>query len=373
MSRAELTPKNATFNTSREGIRSLIERIDKGSLDLNPPYQRSAVWSKQKKQLFVDTILMNIPCPTIILIANSTGHECVDGKQRLTAIVEFFRGSFPVKFSRKAIDKLPVHCYGNEYTNEKNTAKKEEMKNKILGPNFARTKTDNYLYSELPVCLQLAFTQYGIPVTTMLGEWPENTVTELFSRIQNGAQLTTGQLIESHTSSKIVQTAKKYEERIRKELDYFLKTTTATERSKRNTTLLFSFLLLMVTRYPKLTKTDYMEWIESGKADMYLEETPGVFDYIIHFFEELRKILDVQRRVDGQFNALTLKTMFFAKNIMEDTEYRRFLGYYNDINTKKPQERRRKTGKLGMMPQIEMFRKWEEENKEKGGKMDVTP
>lgn len=63
-------------------------------LDLNPPYQRRSVWSLREKQRFLDTVLRNYPSPAIFLHTtfdpdgNPTYHV-VDGKQRLSAILDF--------------------------------------------------------------------------------------------------------------------------------------------------------------------------------------------------------------------------------------------------------------------------------------------
>ena len=64
-------------------------------LDLEPPWQRKAsVWPRDYRQYFVDSILRNYPCPTILLNARTdkdgtTIYEVVDGKQRLTTIIDF--------------------------------------------------------------------------------------------------------------------------------------------------------------------------------------------------------------------------------------------------------------------------------------------
>ncbi len=63
-------------------------------LDLEPEYQRRSVWNNDYKQYFMDTVLKNYPSPAIFLHAeiSTTGrtvYHVVDGKQRLTSIVEF--------------------------------------------------------------------------------------------------------------------------------------------------------------------------------------------------------------------------------------------------------------------------------------------
>ena len=71
-------------------------------LDLNPPYQRRSVWNQDFKDYFVDTVLLNYPAPAIFLFEDISAdgrsvYHVVDGKQRLTTLLEFIRGEFPVR------------------------------------------------------------------------------------------------------------------------------------------------------------------------------------------------------------------------------------------------------------------------------------
>lgn len=70
-------------------------------LDLNPAYQRRSVWNQDFKDYFVDTVLLNYPAPAIFLYENIGAdgrsiYHVVDGKQRLTTLLEFLSGAFPV-------------------------------------------------------------------------------------------------------------------------------------------------------------------------------------------------------------------------------------------------------------------------------------
>lgn len=74
----------------------------RGLLNLNPPYQRRSVWNQDFKDYFVETVLMNYPAPAIFLFEDispdgRSSYNVVDGKQRLTTLLEFIRGDFPVR------------------------------------------------------------------------------------------------------------------------------------------------------------------------------------------------------------------------------------------------------------------------------------
>jgi hypothetical protein len=95
-------------------------------LNLDPPYQRYAVWSLRYKQYFIDTILNNFPAPPIFLHKvniSSKDHiyNVVDGKQRLLSIFRFQDNEFPLpkddnRYPGKYFDDLPSNVqteFGN--------------------------------------------------------------------------------------------------------------------------------------------------------------------------------------------------------------------------------------------------------------------
>ncbi|MWO99593.1 DUF262 domain-containing protein [Escherichia coli] len=79
-------------------IASFWEGYSLNKFNFDPPYQRDSVWDEEKQSFFIDSILRNYPIPPIFLhqkIDDDTGRitfEVVDGKQRLTAIVNFIKG-----------------------------------------------------------------------------------------------------------------------------------------------------------------------------------------------------------------------------------------------------------------------------------------
>jgi len=80
-------------------IIELYNKIDSEILDTSPDFQRKLVWKKQHKYAFIDTILLNYPFPEVYIASSIMDLEnlkskeiVVDGKQRLTAIVEYIKG-----------------------------------------------------------------------------------------------------------------------------------------------------------------------------------------------------------------------------------------------------------------------------------------
>jgi len=70
-------------------------------LELSPSYQRKSVWNQKYKDYYIDTILLNYPCPAIFLYEEIDAegiakYYVVDGKQRLTTIFDLLENIYPV-------------------------------------------------------------------------------------------------------------------------------------------------------------------------------------------------------------------------------------------------------------------------------------
>jgi len=77
-------------------VSTIYDLIGK-QIQLDPAYQRRNVWQARSKSQFIESLILGIPIPQILL-ASKTGHKnsflVLDGKQRLTTIKEFIDGKF---------------------------------------------------------------------------------------------------------------------------------------------------------------------------------------------------------------------------------------------------------------------------------------
>lgn len=55
-----------------------------------PVYQRGNVWFEDKKKLLIDSIFKGIDIPKLYLQKTDSGWDCVDGNQRISAIIGFY-------------------------------------------------------------------------------------------------------------------------------------------------------------------------------------------------------------------------------------------------------------------------------------------
>lgn len=83
-------------------IANFYEGYQLGKYNFDPPYQRRSLWTEEKQSFLIDSIIKNFPIPPIFLhqkIDDSTGktfYDVIDGKQRLSAIIEFIENRLPV-------------------------------------------------------------------------------------------------------------------------------------------------------------------------------------------------------------------------------------------------------------------------------------
>ncbi len=132
----------------------------KKSIDPKPPYQRGLVWSRNQKQLFMDSIFRDYDIPKLYLrrifdIESPYKWEIVDGQQRLTAIWEFLGGEYPV-----STDSDPVGGY--EIAGKFFKELEENVKQQLLG--------------------------YTLDLVE-LEESEDREIEEMFIRLQNGVPL----------------------------------------------------------------------------------------------------------------------------------------------------------------------------------------
>jgi Protein of unknown function DUF262 len=65
---------------------------------LDPEYQRRHRWNKQRKSRLIESFLMNIPVPPVFLYERDLARfEVMDGRQRLTALAEFYGNKFALE------------------------------------------------------------------------------------------------------------------------------------------------------------------------------------------------------------------------------------------------------------------------------------
>ena len=90
--RDDLDTSDVVLYSTDWTVESVIKQIEKKRIDLNPAFQRRQAWSVAHRSKFIESLLLSIPIPQIVLAEdpNKKGHYIViDGKQRLLALSQF--------------------------------------------------------------------------------------------------------------------------------------------------------------------------------------------------------------------------------------------------------------------------------------------
>jgi hypothetical protein len=71
---------------------TVLQQLRNGNIDLNPRFQRREVWQPDRKSRFIESLLMGLPVPQVVL-AEAPGQRgrfiVLDGKQRLLTLRQF--------------------------------------------------------------------------------------------------------------------------------------------------------------------------------------------------------------------------------------------------------------------------------------------
>lgn len=146
-------------------ILEIFQKIKDRKLILDPNYQRREIWKDDKKTAFIESLYMEIMIPPIYVVEipgedllSENKYEVVDGKQRLTAILDFINGKLIL--AEKSLE------YYNDIFGGKSFLEVREI---------APEKTTQMLSSVLDI--------YVITANS-----PEFTKYDIFARLNKGAE-----------------------------------------------------------------------------------------------------------------------------------------------------------------------------------------
>lgn len=97
--------EDVRLNFNNSNIEHLIQMHYHFGIDFNPDYQRGYVWTQEDKELLLDSVFKNIDIGKFALIRLSDaewiergfGYEILDGKQRLSTLIEFYENKLAYK------------------------------------------------------------------------------------------------------------------------------------------------------------------------------------------------------------------------------------------------------------------------------------
>jgi hypothetical protein len=136
---------------------TVVSQLRRGNINLNPRYQRRNAWDNSRKSLFIESLILGLPIPQIIL-AEEKGRKgsfiVIDGKQRLLALRQFLSSSDDPEFPQLRLTGLDDRAELNGMTYErllKNSDSREDLnnfENQTIRTVVIRSwKEEKYLYS----------------------------------------------------------------------------------------------------------------------------------------------------------------------------------------------------------------------------------
>jgi hypothetical protein len=93
---------NFSFHSYNTHLESIVHRYYSFGIDMDPDYQRGYVWELEDKVKLIDSIFENAKIGLFVFnsrpfSATGPGYEVIDGKQRLSTIIEFMEDRFTYK------------------------------------------------------------------------------------------------------------------------------------------------------------------------------------------------------------------------------------------------------------------------------------
>lgn len=149
-------------------IGELLNLYRDGELDIHPEFQRVFRWSEYQKTRLIESIMLNIPIPSIFVSQDDTGiWDVIDGVQRLSTIFQFV-GIFKDE-EGKLVEPLQLQ--------------KTEYLPSFEGMQWENKDDINHSFTQEQ---RLSFKRSRIDVVIVKKESDPNTKYELFQRLNTG-------------------------------------------------------------------------------------------------------------------------------------------------------------------------------------------
>ncbi|MGL5891255.1 MAG: DUF262 domain-containing protein [Bacteroidia bacterium] len=249
-------------------------------LELNPPYQRRSVWNQEYKDFFIDTILQNYPAPAIFLYEeiNANGiakYNVVDGKQRISTIIEFLENKFPV-YEKAAITELR-----GKYFEE--LSKDEKIK--IWNYSF--------LVEYLPTS-------------------EETMINNIFDRInRNVAKLTSQELRHARFSGAFITTAEELTDYMNEKFNNSFPRIASQSKKQMKDVELVSQVLLLIEEGPKGYSSDELD-IEFSKRETDWDKKDKVTALFIDAINLINQIFQIDTTNEIQTSRFCNQADFYS-------------------------------------------------------------
>ncbi|MBB4153647.1 hypothetical protein GGQ80_001553 [Sphingomonas jinjuensis] len=113
---------DAAISSSDWTTETVVSQLTKGNIFLDPDFQRRDAWNRVRKSQYIESLILGIPTPQIILAERKTrrgSYIVIDGKQRLLSLRQFAARDDDSEFRPFALSglKLRTDLNGLSYAN----------------------------------------------------------------------------------------------------------------------------------------------------------------------------------------------------------------------------------------------------------------
>ena len=299
-------PTNRSYS-----VRQLIKKMEKKQLNFDFPIQReSGQWDKNKKGLFIHTLIYGYDVPPVYMINEEsesfTKSSVADGKQRLTTIFEYYQDEF--KLPKNMITILD----GNSYDIS-------EMK-----------------FSELPEELKDEFLDYLIDIKLLNG-FTDEEIEEQFFRLNNGETFTRPQKANVKLGTDLADKVSDITDS-----NFFkLKTSFSNKQIKAAEPLscvLQTLMLLTRFDYKNMSNNEVLRFaVQIGQEFKDGKFSTEQIDYCRYLFERLYAILPDDKEVKKSLKKVNIPTAIMnlekmesleSEGIITEEQYKEFLKWW---------------------------------------------
>ena len=117
-------------------IEVLKFKIDNQEIDLQPEFQRDFVWDINRASLFIDSLLIGLPIPSIFLGKSKEDetYMVIDGHQRLKSAYYYLQGKFNTKGKEQVFNlkKLDDRDWDSKTYDELDEKYQRRIRNAVL-------------------------------------------------------------------------------------------------------------------------------------------------------------------------------------------------------------------------------------------------
>lgn len=300
----EIESKSKEIHTENlsMSIGEILSMYSDGDLDIHPEFQRFYRWSDNQKSKLIESILLNIPIPSIFVAQRTDGvWDVVDGLQRLSTIFEFI---------------------GTLRDNDNNLVPPLKLTKTNLLPSLENKVWDTEDDDSFTEAQQRYFKRSRLNFVIIQKESDSSSKYELFQRLNTGGSSLTPQEVRNCL---LIMSNEEYFEKLKELSEYkpFLETINVSDKNideQYDKELVSRFLVLKDTEPSEMSSVTDLGNFLDDKTVKYFDANFDSWDKTKELFERTFKLIK-EKVGDDAFKRYNLeKDIFYGGFIVSAFE-----------------------------------------------------